>query len=100
LFVTLEAHAAGVAEGAKLLTLEIRPNGWAIVCMNLNKGGPGCGIINNNCLAFDSQTNVGKSQLSLITAAFLAGRSADLYGTDVCTPSVPDVEQLDRFVMR
>jgi hypothetical protein len=99
LLLTLEAHAAGVAGGAALATFDLRENGWAVICVDITKHGPACGVANDNCFAFDTQTDRGRSMQSLITAAFLAGRKADLFGTDTCNADMPDVEQLARFVM-
>jgi hypothetical protein len=99
LLVTLEARAAGTIENTTLLTLDLRENGWAVVCAENTKIGPACSAINNNCFAFDAMTDRGRSLQSLITAAFLAGRKADLAGTDACDAKLPDVEVLARFVM-
>lgn len=81
--------AAGALGNAKVVAITVRASGSdALITLSSDfTGGPACpGPLIANQVAFDHTTPGGKSILSLVTSAYLSGKTVSVNGNDLCVP--------------
>jgi hypothetical protein len=81
--------AAGTASNVKVIALTLRTGGSdALITLSSElTAGPVCpGPLVANQVAFDHTTPGGKSILSLVTSAYLSGKTVSISGNDTCAP--------------
>jgi hypothetical protein len=100
---TAFAGAGSLANPQHITRLEISFN-TNVVYMTFDANLTGtslnaCASSHRNMLAFDSTTPKGRSYLTMVTAAYLAGRAIRASGTGSCDAGEPNIEGLAWFAI-
>ena len=86
LFVSVNCHAEGIADGLDVYTVRVDDSGLGYVWFSGDLTGtpPACAITHPKHLAFDTNTPGGQAILSLLLSAKMSGKKIRAVGTGTC----------------